>query len=60
MERIYVFGLEMEGDKRKMDTFGFIYKFLTKDSNYYNLLIIYIIGIFINIFMMFNLYHADT
>lgn len=55
MERIYVFGLEMEGDKDKMTKFGFIYKFLTKDSNYYNLLFLYIIAIFSNIYMMFNI-----
>lgn len=57
---IHVFGIEMIADKRKMDNFGYLYKFLTKDANYYNMLLIYIIGVILNVYMMFTLSHDEA
>ena len=49
----------MENDSTKMITYGFLYKFLTKDSNYYNLLFLYILALFLNIYMMFFMKHLE-
>jgi hypothetical protein len=42
-----------------MSIYGFMHIFLTKDSNHYNQLFLYILALFLNIYMMFFMKHLE-